>query len=284
MTVDTDPAALDAAVAGRCGRRRRLSAATVFHDSNATTCSECALNKRADRLALTPQFAMLNWAFVVWSSGDVRGYERPRRPSLDVIQHQRVSGVALNFLTWEDGCGPLGLLGPGYGQPVAILGDLKKQPRMYAPRGTWPDGALEADAPAEAEVAQHISRVLRDFCEARKLSSYKAAAAAGMTQGAIYNVLSGRAWPNSGVVARIERSLGVVLWPTLHNPDLEPTPRHYLYSGQWPFGALEPSAPTEAEIALKISEQFHRAFRPFRRRRRRRRAAADLTGRRRGAP
>ena len=182
----------------------------------------------------------------------------------------RVSSVAPDFLHLRNGFGPLGLPGHGYRRAVAILGNLKKEPRLYAKAGTWPDGALRKGAPPEAAAAQHISRVLRDFCAARGLSSRKAAKAAGMTQGAIYNVLSGRAWPNSGVVARIERKLGVVLWPTLHNWEptlhqsgLEPTPRHYLHSGRWPFGALVGDAPPEAAIALKISEQFHTAFSRF---------------------
>ena len=143
---------------------------------------------------------------------------------------------------------------------VAILKKLKKSPRDYVADGAWPDGPLEGGAPVEAEVAQHIASVLRDFCQARKLSTYKAAEAAEMSQGALYNLLAGRAWPAVAVVARIERNLGVVLWPQLHNPELEMCPRLYLNddadNDDWPYGRLKSGAPYEAKMAKKISQEF----------------------------
>ena len=147
---------------------------------------------------------------------------------------------------------------------VAILDDLKQRPRCYlADGGTWPDGPLESNAPLEARVAQHIAVVLRDCCKARRLSSYKAADAASMSQGALYNVLSGRAWPNSSVVARIERNLAVVLWPPSHDAEMELCPKLYLDSGDWPYGELTPDAPPEAGIAQTISKRFRPAFTRF---------------------
>ena len=143
---------------------------------------------------------------------------------------------------------------------VAILGDLKKSPKGYAADGAWPDGPLEGGAPPEAEVARHIASVLRDFCKARKLSTYKAAKAAGVSQGAFYNLLSGRAWPATAVVTRIERNLGVVLWPQTHSSELEMCPRLYLDdkddNDDWPYGRLRPGAPHEAKMAKKISLKF----------------------------
>ena len=120
-----------------------------------------------------------------------------------------------------------------------------------------------ARRPAEVHVAHHISVALRDFCAARGLSTYEAAAAAGMSQGALYNVIRGRSWPNSSVIARIERELGVVLWPPRHNPDLRLRPKDYLHSGVWPYGGLAAGAPPEAKIAQTISERFHTAFSRF---------------------
>ena len=150
---------------------------------------------------------------------------------------------------------------------MAILADLKRQPRCYLDTNdddsAWPAGPLEPGAPAEAELARHIAATLRDFCKARGLSTYEAADLAKLTQGALYNLWAGRAWPNTSIIARIERNLGLVLWPTGHGTDLKLCPRNHLASGVWPYGGLEQDAPPEAKIAQEISERFHTAFSRF---------------------
>ena len=148
---------------------------------------------------------------------------------------------------------------------VAILDDLKAHPCCYldGDDAVWPVGPFESDTPPELELARHISVVLRAYCDTRQLSTYAAAAEAGMSQGALYNVLHGRAWPNSSVIARLERSLGLMLWPTGHGTNLRLCPRDHLASGTWPYGGLTPGFPPEAEIAQTISERFHSAFSRF---------------------
>ena len=153
---------------------------------------------------------------------------------------------------------------------MAILADLKRQPRCYLDDdnddnddSVWPAGPLEQGAPAEAELVRHIASTLQDFCKARGLSTYEAADLAKMTQGALCNVWAGRAWPNTSIIARIERNLGVMLWPTGHGTDLELCPRDHLDSGVWPYGGLASGAPPEAGIAREISERSHTAFSRF---------------------
>ena len=147
---------------------------------------------------------------------------------------------------------------------VAILKNLDKRPSCYlADDGTWPDGPLKSDAPPEAQVALHIAAVLRDYCAARRLSTYKAAKAAGMSQGAFYNLLSGRAWPAGAVVARIEQNLSVALWPQLHNTELGLCPKSHLAVGKWPHGRFRRGAPPEAQIAQTASQRFGDEFDRF---------------------
>ena len=147
---------------------------------------------------------------------------------------------------------------------VAILEDLDRRPTCYVvDDGTWPDGPLKGDAPLEAQVARHIAAALRDYCDARKLSTYKAAKAAGMSQGAFYNLLSGRAWPAGAVVARIERNLSVALWPQLHNTELGLCPKSHLAAGEWPHGRLRRGAPPEARFAQTASQRFGDEFDRF---------------------
>ena len=148
---------------------------------------------------------------------------------------------------------------------VAILDDLKAHPRSYlhGDDAVWPVGPFESDAPPELDVARHIAVALRAFCDRRDLSTYEAADLAKMSQGAFYNAWSGRAWPNSTIVARLERNLGLVLWPTGHGTDLKLCPRDHLASGTWPRGRLSRDAPPEAEIAQTISGRFHSAFSRF---------------------
>ena len=143
-------------------------------------------------------------------------------------------------------------------------GGLKSRPRDYLVdpnSGEWPSGAMVADPPPEALLALHISTVLNEFCGARGLSSYTAAAAAKISQKSMYHLLAGRSWPNLVTILRVEQNLGIQLWAGQHNAKcgtpLEPRPNRYLAAGgYWPDGPLAEDAPPEAVLAQELSEQF----------------------------
>ena len=143
-------------------------------------------------------------------------------------------------------------------------GGLKSRPRDYLvdPKGgEWPGGAMVADPPPEALLALHISTVLDEYCGARGLSSYRAAAAAGISQKSMYHLLTGRCWPNLVTILRVEQNLGIQLWAGQHNakhgPLLEPRPNCYVAAGgSWPDGPLTTDAPPEAVLAQELSEKF----------------------------
>ena len=147
-------------------------------------------------------------------------------------------------------------------------GGLKSRPRDYLAdpnSGEWPGGALVADPPPEALLALHISTVLDEYCGARGLSSYTAAAAAGISQKSMYHLLTGRSWPNLVTILRVEQNLGIQLWAGQHNAKcgapLEPRPNRYLAAGgSWPDGPLVKDAPPEAVLAQELSEKFHGVY------------------------
>lgn len=143
-------------------------------------------------------------------------------------------------------------------------GGLKSRPRDYLvdpENGVWPGGAMVADLPPEALLALHIATVLNEFCDARGLSSYTAAASAQISQKSMYHLLTGRSWPNLVTILRVERNLGIQLWAGQHNTKsgrpLEPCPNRYVAAGgSWPDGPLIEDAPPEAVMAQELSAAF----------------------------
>ena len=143
-------------------------------------------------------------------------------------------------------------------------GGLKSRPRDYLAdpeSGVWPGGAMVADPPPETLLALHISTVLNEYCDARGLSSYTAAAAAQISQKSMYHLLTGRCWPNLVTILRVEQNLGIQLWAGQHNTrsgaPLEPRPNRYVAAGgSWPDGPLSEDAPPEVVVAQELSEKF----------------------------
>ena len=143
-------------------------------------------------------------------------------------------------------------------------GGLKSRPRDYLldpEGGELPGGAMVADPPPEALLALHISTVLDEYCDARGLSSYTAAAAARISQKSMYHLLTGRSWPNLVTILRVEQNLGIQLWAGQHNAKcgapLEPRPNCYVAAGgSWPDGPLIEDAPPEAVLAQELTEKF----------------------------
>lgn len=72
----------------------------------------------------------------------------------------------------------------------------------------WPQGrAVEPDV----EHVRRIAETLANEVEGRSIRSV--AAQAGITHQALADLLAGRTWPEVITIARIERGLGVRLWP-----------------------------------------------------------------------
>ena len=140
--------------------------------------------------------------------------------------------------------------------------DLNKPPHEYV-NGDWPDGTLKTGAPAVAAVAQHIAIVLRDLTKPYGISRRQAAKRAGLSQKAVLNLLNGNTWPTVVTIARLEQALGIPLWDGRHHAGgdvaLEPEPRDYLNSGEWPIGYLDPSTPPEVKLAQKVAEELNKA-------------------------
>ena len=100
-------------------------------------------------------------------------------------------------------------------------GSLKPHPCAYLDKGqVWPDGRLKQNAPPEAVLAKEISRRFREACQVRYLDPAnargfdpaKAAAAAGIAQITVKDLLDGRIWCDLPTVARIEGRLDISLW------------------------------------------------------------------------
>ena len=144
---------------------------------------------------------------------------------------------------------------------MAKLAYLESRPDCYlkdTKNGVWPDDPLADDAPPEALLALHISMVLRDTCKSLGLTTRDVEERTDLSQGAVQHLIRGSSWPVLGVIANIERKLGIQLWASQHNlgygdDTLELRPNVYLDRGTWPTGPLVDDAPTEAKLAKHIA-------------------------------
>ena len=90
-------------------------------------------------------------------------------------------------------------------------------PRAYvAPGGTWPDGPLRKGAPAEAVLAQHITREFCDHYHRVNWTPTKAAKKLGVSRTVIYNIRDGDTWMAMPIILRLEKILNKQLWTPGH--------------------------------------------------------------------
>ncbi len=92
---------------------------------------------------------------------------------------------------------------------------LLAHPRDYlAEGGSWPDGPLVEDAPAEALLAQAVSWRLLDAKKRRSIRSI--AREAGISPQAVINIRDGASWGDLAIIARLEIVLDTNLWGREH--------------------------------------------------------------------
>jgi hypothetical protein len=82
--------------------------------------------------------------------------------------------------------------------------------------GEFPGGRLRAGAPVAAAYAQAVARALVGALVGRNIS--EVCTQAGLSRSTVYDLLTGRTWPDMVTLAHLEATLGVRLWP------LEPPP------------------------------------------------------------
>ena len=91
---------------------------------------------------------------------------------------------------------------------------LLAHPRDYlAEGGSWPDGPLVEDAPAEALLARGVADRLRS---AQRGSIRSIAREAGISVQAVINIRDGTTWGDLPTIARLEIALDATLWGREH--------------------------------------------------------------------
>lgn len=84
-------------------------------------------------------------------------------------------------------------------------------PAQWMPAGTWPDGTIVDGAPAAVTVAANAARILHATVAAEGLDTL--ADRAGVDPVALRAVVDGEQWPDLGILATLEQTLEVSLWP-----------------------------------------------------------------------
>lgn len=93
-----------------------------------------------------------------------------------------------------------------------------RTPREWLADGEWPEGTFVEDAPTAVAYAVAISRTLQERLEGR--SKAELARRAGIERTTLYDVLSGRSWPDAVTLAKLEEALQTRLWPDHPVPPL----------------------------------------------------------------
>lgn len=93
-----------------------------------------------------------------------------------------------------------------------------RTPRDWLAEGEWPDGTFLEDAPTAVAYAVEIARRLDDSLQGR--SKAELARQAGIERTTLYDVLSGRTWPDAVTLAKLEEALKARLWPDQPVPPL----------------------------------------------------------------
>ncbi|MEU9019167.1 helix-turn-helix transcriptional regulator [Actinomadura sp. NPDC048394] len=88
-------------------------------------------------------------------------------------------------------------------------------PSAFTVSGTWPDGALAADAPIGAHYGRHVAQILKREMDQRGLSQRGLAELSGVHHNTVGRVLRGDVYPDLATLARLETALNVSdLYPT----------------------------------------------------------------------
>ena len=87
---------------------------------------------------------------------------------------------------------------------------LKTNPRDYLTSdGTWPDGPLADDAPAEARFALGVGQRLKAHCDTNGLSMNAVSRATNVPVQTVINLVTGKTWGDLPIIYRLEAGLGV---------------------------------------------------------------------------
>lgn len=81
----------------------------------------------------------------------------------------------------------------------------------------WPDDVeLTAVSDLHDRRLLHLIRAMRAAYDASEFTSVTALAdASGVGRATIFDTLSGRGWPSAANLSKLEKALGVSLWPPL---------------------------------------------------------------------
>lgn len=93
-----------------------------------------------------------------------------------------------------------------------------RTPREWLATGDWPEGRFVAEAPTAVAYAVAISRTLHERLEGK--SKAELARRAGIERTTLYDLLSGRSWPDAVTLAKLEEALEARLWPEHPVPPL----------------------------------------------------------------
>lgn len=133
------------------------------------------------------------------------------------------------------------------------------EPCSHLASGKWPDGPLQATAPAEAVLIRQICQTLKRVQQSEGLSTHQLARRLKIAPSTVADLLSGTTWGTFRTIAALEIGLGVGLWPA-ERTLLEPAPCRYLEEGgTWPAGPFKAKPPSEVRLAKIICERFEAA-------------------------
>lgn len=90
---------------------------------------------------------------------------------------------------------------------------LDRPPCEYVAGGQWPNAPLVEGAPEPVVVVRLLVRRLTEAMADRSVPDL--AAAAGVHHRTLYALIAGERVPDAATVAKLERELGVDLWPRL---------------------------------------------------------------------
>ena len=94
-----------------------------------------------------------------------------------------------------------------------------RAPRDWVVTGSWPDGVFDPEAPHAVAHAVAIAKALEVALGDRVRS--RVAQDAQIDRSTLYDILSGKTWPDLVSIANLERHLNTVLWPDALPPDVE---------------------------------------------------------------
>ncbi|MBD3777679.1 MAG: helix-turn-helix transcriptional regulator [Micrococcales bacterium] len=93
-----------------------------------------------------------------------------------------------------------------------------RTPREWIADGVWPEGTFEPDSPTAVAYAVEIARRLEQGMGDR--SKAGVAREANLERSTLYDLLSGRSWPDAITIAQLEQVLQTRLWPDHPVPPL----------------------------------------------------------------